>query len=316
MGPQELEKSAFCATKKGFLKAGGSMLEFYRLRSHKIHKFKSKINLFSDRGAFIIKTVTSPEELTQALRLRYEVFHNEMIGRSKTTGLDVDSFDALCDHLVIIEKKSNRVIGTYRFNCSLFSNDFYSAQEFHLRKILEGPGVKLELGRACIHKDFRKGLIIALLWRGIAEYMTASQSNILFGCASIKTESARQSALLYHHFLREGRLHKDFFCPPTAKFSMPNLDLWIEKMNRPFTAEEVLEIQELIPPLCRAYLKAGAYLGGEPAYDPEFKCIDFLTILPRENLNKMLWKKYSGGSEDSAESQSEGKNLSLNSAII
>lgn len=272
---------------------GGTMFEFYRLRSNNIHKFKPKISLSSDKGPFLLKTVSSSEELIQALRLRYEVFHHEMIGKNKATGIDVDEFDFNCDHLVIIDKKSNRVIGTYRLNCSLFSQSFYSEQEFHIRRVLEAPGVKLELGRACIHKDYRKGLVIALLWRGIAEYMTATQSSVLFGCASIKTESARQAALLFQHFAREGRFQESFLCPPTAKYSMPNLDLWIDKMNRPFSADEILETQELIPPLCRAYLKAGAFLGGEPAYDAEFKCIDFLTILPRESLNKMLWKKYS-----------------------
>jgi putative hemolysin len=123
--------------------------------------------------------------------------------------------------------------------------------------------------------------------------MAATNAQLLFGCASIKTESPRQAALLYNHFAREGRIKADLVCPPTVEYSMPNLGLWIEKMNRPTTLEEQTEIYDLIPSLCRAYLKAGALLGGEPAYDPAFKCIDFLTILPRENLNKVLWRKYS-----------------------
>ena len=273
------------------------MLEFYRLRSHRIHKFKPKIHLVSDKGPFLLKTITSSEELIEALRLRYQVFHREMLGKTRENGVDVDEFDFICDHLAIIEKKTGRMVGTYRLNCSLFSNRFYSSSEFNLRRILEAPGIKLELGRACIHKDFRKGLVIALLWRGIAEYMAATNSDVLFGCASIKTESARQAALLYNHFQREGRIQTDLLCPPTKAFSMNNLDLWIDKMNRPFSAEEIVEVDEMIPPLCRAYLKAGAFLGGEPAYDADFKCIDFLTILPRANLNKVLWKKYGKESE-------------------
>ncbi len=278
------------------------MLDFYRLRTNKIHKFRPKVTIAADKGSFVLKTVTNSDELIQALKLRYEVFHHEMLGKPRPTGIDVDSFDFICDHLIIIEKKTEKIIGTYRMNCSDFSDSFYSAQEFDLRRIEGGPGPQLELGRACIHKDFRRGLVISLLWRGIAEYMAATDSKLLFGCASIKTESARQAALLYNHFAQEGRIQADLLCPPTRAYSMPNLSVWIEKLNRPLTIEEKEEVEGLIPPLCRAYLKAGAFLGGEPAYDPDFKCIDFLTILPRENLNKVLWRKYNPCSKDESES--------------
>ena len=269
------------------------MFEYFQLRKNKVHKFKPKVELHSDKGSFLLKTVTDPEELIQALRLRYTVFHHEMIGKSKETGIDVDDYDFTCDHLIIVDKKTSQVIGTYRLNCSSFSNRFYSAREFNLRRILEMPCTKLELGRACIHKDFRRGAVISLLWRGIAEYMVATQAQILFGCASVKTHSPRQAALLYSHFAREGRFSAETLCPPTLNYTMSNLGLWIQKMDRPMTAEEMSETEELIPPLFRAYLKAGARLGGEPAFDQEFRCIDFLTVLTMENLNKVLWRKYS-----------------------
>lgn len=287
------------------------MLEFVKLHKHKIHRFKPKTNIYSDKGPYLLKTVTTTEELTQALRLRYEVFHREMLGKTKTRGLDVDEFDFFCDHLIIIEKRTGELVGTYRLNCSLNSQDFYSGYEFDLRRILETNGTKLELGRACIQKNHRKGLVISLLWRGIAEYMNATGSKVLFGCASIKTESPRQAALLYHYFRSQGRIQENYWCPPTAKYQMPNLDLWIEKLSRPLTAEELSEVEELIPPLCRAYLKAGALLGGEPAYDADFKCIDFLTILPKELLNKALWRKYSCTTEAVPEPNSYSMSPSL-----
>lgn len=282
------------------------MLDFVKLRRNKIHKFQPKVKIFSDKGPFILKTVSSSDELIDALRLRYQVFHREMLGKTKPTGIDVDEFDFVSDHLAIIEKKSGKLIGTYRLNCSTYSENFYSSQEFNLRRVMQEPGAKLELGRACIHPDFRKGLVISLLWRGIAEYMAATDSKILFGCASIKTESARETALLYHYFQREQRFHPDYWCPPTLQYSMPGLDLWIEKFSHGVSQEDLEKVEALIPPLARAYLKAGAYLGGEPAYDPAFKCIDFLTILPRENLNKILWRKYGScqtGSEETQEAK-------------
>lgn len=274
------------------LAMGVFMFDFYSLRKNKVHRFQPKIQIFSEKGSYILKTVADSEELIQALQLRYQVFHREMIGKKKSRGVDVDEFDFVCDHLVIIDQRINKIIGTYRLNSSLFSNRFYSSGEFNIRQILETEGNKLELGRACIHQEYRNGIVISLLWRGIAEYMQKSNSEILFGCASIKTESPRQAALLYQHFASEERYLDHLLCPPTLKYSMPGIGDWIYSFQRPLTDQEKQEATDLIPPLCRAYLKAGAVLGGEPAYDAEFKCIDFLTILRRDNLNRALWKKY------------------------
>lgn len=264
----------------------------YQLRLNRINQFKPKIEVFSEVGSFLVKTVSNTAELKAALELRYQVFHREMIGKTKETGIDVDEFDFHCDHLVIVEKKTEKIVGTYRLNCSEFSKDFYSAREFNLSRILQQPGIKLELGRACIHKDFRRGVVISLLWRGIAEYMANSQALLLFGCASIKTENPRQAALLYKYFVSKDRVIPEYLAIPTRTYTMPKLDLWIQYFQNPMTEAEIKEVEELIPPLCRAYLKIGAYIGGEPAWDAEFKCIDFLTILHREDLNRTLWKRY------------------------
>ncbi len=280
-------------------RVSATLHSLYQLRLNRIHKFRPKVEIKTEVGPFLLKTVTSVDELKEALKLRYQVFHCEMIGKTKLDGIDVDEYDFSCDHLVIIEKRTQKIVGTYRLNCSLFSSDFYSAREFNLSRILEQPGVKLELGRACIHKDFRRGIVISLLWRGIAEYMAATNAQILFGCASIKTESPREAALLYKHFFEENRYTPEYFAPPTFAYTMPSLSLWIRNLQGPLTEAENKEVANLIPPLCRAYLKIGAFLGGEPAWDDEFRCIDFLTILHREDLNRTLWKKFKLDSEES-----------------
>lgn len=283
---------------QGLQKVSKGFLDYYSIRQHKVHRFQPKIEIENEVGPFIYRTVRTSEELISALRLRYEVFHHEMIGKAQPFGIDVDEYDALCDHLIILEKRSGKIVGTYRLNCSLFSNQFYSAREFHLVNILEQPGNKLELGRACIHKDFRRGIVISLLWKGIADYMAASQAQVLFGCASIKTDNPREASLLYKHFESQGRFVQEYFAPPTLKYTMPGLGLWIQSYQGGINEAEQKEAEAMIPPLCRAYLKIGAYLGGEPAYDAEFKCIDFLTVLHREDLNRTLWKRYKLGSEE------------------
>lgn len=265
---------------------------FYQLRLHRVHKFKPKIELRTEVGPFVIKTVSNAEELKEALALRFDVFHREMIGKKDPSGYDVDEHDFDCDHLIIVEKRSNRIIGTYRMNCSLFTDNFYSAKEFLMNKVFNTPGVKLELGRACIHKDFRRGVLISLLWRGIAEYMAASEAQMLFGCATVKTQDPRDAALLTRYFESEGRIVPHLRTRPTLGFTMPLLSYFLDEVRTPLSPEQKQQAEDLLPPLCRAYLKAGALIGGEPAWDRDFQCIDFLTILQREDLNRTLWKKF------------------------
>lgn len=275
-----------------FGKVSSNLQSFYQLRLNRIHKFKSKIDIHTEVGPFEVKTVTNVEELKEALSLRYEVFHREMLGKKSPYGFDVDEFDFNCDHLIIKEKRSNQIVGTYRLNCSLFTENFYSGKEFLISHLFEQPGVKLELGRACIHKDYRRGVLISLLWRGIAEYMAASEARILFGCATVKTDDPRDAALLTRYFEEEGRILPDYRTRPTISFTMPMLNYFMNEVRSPLTEAQRVQAEELLPPLCRAYIKIGASIGGEPAWDQEFQCIDFLTILRREDLNRTLWKKF------------------------
>jgi putative hemolysin len=273
-------------------RVSSTLQSMYQMRLNGIHRFKPKVEIYSEMGPMIIKTAESSQELKAALRLRYEIFHQELAGKVIPMGIDIDEYDLNCDHLLIIEKKTGRIVGTYRMNSTLFSTKFYSEREFNIRRILEQPGEKLELGRACIHKDFRRGIVIALLWRGIAEYMNATKSQILFGCASVMTTHPREAALLYKHFLEENRLRPEYAANPTSMYVMPDLRMWMYFIKTPLTLSEKKEALELLPPLCRSYIKMGALIAGEPAWDHEFKCIDFLTILRREDLNKTLWKRY------------------------
>ena len=274
----------------------------YKLRLNRVHKFKPKIEIHHEVGHFVLKTLTTSKELKAALQLRYLVFHHEFIGKKSERGVDVDKYDFHCDHLVIQEKKSERIIGTYRFNCSLYTKKFYSSKEFNLKRLLSHDGIKIELGRACIHKDYRRGVVIALLWRGVADYMMRSKAQFLFGCGSVKITDPRQAALLYKYFLEDNRIMPEYLSPPTKKYKMPKIDLWMKKFANPLTEAERTEAAELVPPLLRSYLKIGCYIGGEPAWDKKFKCIDFLTILRKEDLNKSLWKKYKMDSDSSTDS--------------
>ncbi len=262
-----------------------------QLRWNRVHKFKAKINMRIEMGPYIIKTAQSTEELLESFKLRHEVFIKEF-REIDADGLDFDRFDYYFDHLIIVHKETNKIIGTYRLSCTDFSSESYTALEFDLGKLLNQKGPHLELGRACIQKDFRKGAVISLLWRGIAEYMKLSNSNILFGCSSMKVNNPRDAALVYKYLLDQGHVLRELVSQPTPEFKMKDFDAWYAFFKSGLNEKQTNEAQELMPALLKSYLKQGAKIGCEPAFDVEFDCIDFLTILRKEDLSKSLAEKF------------------------
>jgi putative hemolysin len=261
-----------------------------QLRWNRVFKFKVKVPMYFEAGPYIVKTAESSAELIESFRLRNQVFINEFKGQTKL-GLDFDKFDYFFDHLIIFHKDSQQVIGTYRLNCTHQFTHSYTGLEFNLRQLQNESGPYLELGRACIKKEFRKGSIISLLWRGIAEYMNLSRANILFGCSSLKISNAREAALVCRHLQDQGHFSKGLHCEPTKKFQMKNYGAWINYFENGLTNYQVTEAQELIPSLLSSYLKLGAKVAGPPAFDVEFNCIDLLTVLKKEDLSKCLADK-------------------------
>lgn len=234
-----------------------------------------------EQGRYTIKTVDSIAELEEVFRMRGEIF-NEEYGLNRRPGsMDIDPFDFNCDHLVIKSRDTGECVGTYRMLCSTFTKDFYSETEFELSEFLLAPGIKLELGRACIRKEHRRGAVISLLWRGIVQYALETRADYLFGCSSVKTESYSQSLLLSEAFSREGKLGAEWNIRPRGEF------LFLPEERSKLTENEVE-----IPSLLKSYLGAGARIYGEPAYDREFRCLDYLTILKLDELKSSFERRY------------------------
>lgn len=263
-----------------------------KLQAYKIRNFIPNVQFEFERSHYLVKTVSNGMELEQCLKLRYDVFHREYMNKTRTIGVDIDKLDTICDHLMIFDKRSNRVIGTYRLNCSKFTDTFYSTGEFNMERILAMPGTKLELGRACIDKEHRNGVIIALLWRGIAEYIQRTGTEILFGCGSVKTMDPLEVGLITKYLINEGHLTREFDVSPTKKFTMKQLGGVLEYIEANPYVYNKEEIAKKVPALVYSYFKAGAKLAGEPALDREFHCIDFLTVLKVSEMSAAFKGKY------------------------
>ena len=254
---------------------------FRRDPIHLLKDFKPKYVIRIETEGFILKTAETLIELRQVLKLRHDIFLTELQGKVHHSNLDVDEFDRICDHLIIIDKKTFQVIGTYRVISSNFSDRFYSEGEFNIAEFLKQPGAKLELGRACIHKDFRTGATIGLLWKGIVEYIKQTDTKFLFGCASVQTVDPFIAGTILEYLRRENLTSEEFAVNPTDKYRVP--------LPRP---EITSSIDELIPALVHSYVKAGAKFYGAPAFDRDFNCFDFFMVLKIEEMSKLFRRRF------------------------
>lgn len=264
------------------------------LETQAIDHFSVKIPISLKVGRYLIKTISSKEELRQAFSLRYQVFQVEKVGADQLFGEDQDEFDAASDHLAIFDLNSEQMIATCRLNCSLFSRHFYSEQEFHCRELIQIPEIKLEIGRVCVHREHRKSIVIMLLWRAIAEYMKKTDTKYLFGCGSVMTEDPEQAYVLCRYLREEGKLRATFDIHPTEKYRSLEFERLYFNERDSLTPQERVTAQELLPSLCKSYFDIGCFTPGPPAFDKEFKCIDFLTILNVDELSPQFRQKMFG----------------------
>jgi putative hemolysin len=216
----------------------------------------------------------SADDLRQAQRLRYEVFGVELGAHlpHATDGLDRDRFDARCDHLLVRER-GGRVVGTYRMlpPQRAAAGDWYCADEFDCsRLVLHRAGI-IEVGRACVAPEYRTGGVIALLWAGVMRYVQACGATHVIGCASLETHDGGHLAATICR-----RLLRDRLAPPQ----------WRVTPKRAFVLEGWREIEDApLPALIKGYLRLGAEVCGEPAWDPDFRTADLLVRLEVARAN-------------------------------
>ena len=245
-------------------------------------------DLLLNDGRYELRYVRSLVELDRVLRLRYEVFNLELgegLEESHATGKDEDEFDRFCHHLMVTERRSGRVIGTYRLQTIEMARahrGLYTDREFVLSELpAEILDRGVELGRACIAKDHRNRRPLFLLWKGLAHYMRTNGKRYLFGCSSLTSQDIAAGYSLLDEMRRKGQVDDSHFAPVREPYALA-FD------GRSVTPPEV-------PTLFRTYLRYGAKVCGGPAIDREFKTIDFLAVLDLERLDTRTIAVFFGG---------------------
>jgi putative hemolysin len=226
-------------------------------------------------GRYAVRFARTPEEIDEVLRLRFEIFNLELgegLDASHITGRDEDEFDARCHHLIVVEKQTGKIVGTYRLQTLEMTGKasaFYCAGEFDLENL--PPQVlteSLEIGRACIAREHRNTRVLFLLWKGLAAYARKQRKRYLFGCCSLTSQNSADGIKAEHLLRSENHFHPNFYTPPNPEYICP---------TESFTNSNNEAAFEL-PKLFRTYLRFGAKVCSSAAIDREFKTIDFFVI--------------------------------------
>jgi putative hemolysin len=237
-------------------------------------------------SAFTVTLAQSISEVIEAQRLRYKVFAEEMGAKlpSASLGIDCDMFDSYCEHLLVRENVSNKVIGTYRILPAAQAEKigkFYSEDEFDMSRLSHLRSTTIEVGRSCVHRNYRQGSTIALLWSGVAHYTKTIPTEYLIGCASIGLGDGGHVAASVYNKL------KNKYLSPAEYRVIPHNPLPISALNQDLDCD--------IPPLIKGYLRLGAYICGEPAWDPDFNTADLFILLPLARINPRYWRHFFEG---------------------
>lgn len=218
-----------------------------------------------------------------AQALRYDIFVREMggtgAGVDHQARLEQDRFDTHADHLLLKdEARQGTVVGVYRLlrdDQAARANGFYSAGEFDLAKLEQSGRRLLELGRSCLHPDYRGGAGMRALWQGVADYVARHQIDLLFGVASFAgTQLAalqQPLSLLHHAYLAPPDLRVTSRAPQSLTLLPPN------QINRKAAMSAT-------PALIKAYLRLGGFIGEGVFVDHAFKTTDVCLILDTHRI--------------------------------
>jgi putative hemolysin len=233
-------------------------------------------------GHLGVRLAANAAEIDAVQALRFRVFFEEMGAHPSPEAArrrrDADRFDAIADHLVVIDHKKGNgpqaVVGTYRLirrEAAARLGAFYSESEFDISRLLAFPGHILELGRSCVHPDYRASGAMQLLWQGIAAYVFHHRIDLMFGCASLHgTDPDALAAELTY-------LYNNHLAPPAL---------------RPVGAIDPRRVVQRLPPLVKGYLRLGGFVGEGAVIDAQFNTTDVIVLVKTDLVTDKYYRHY------------------------
>ena len=264
-----------------------------RKRRFPLFPLRKPPKVYGRMGSLEVQLARSGADIKKAQRLRFEVFYREMsavpTARTLNKKRDEDKYDAMCDHLLVIDKsverserrpwlKRAKVVGTYRVllqDVAEKNEGFYTQGEYDIAPLIaRKPGVKfMELGRSCVLKPYRSKRTVELLWQGLWTYVREHGAEVMLGCASFAGTDPSKHALALSFLHHYARAPEEWLVPAHPGLRVDMNMIPKEQVN-------VKEALKGVPPLIKGYLRLGAFTGDGAVIDKQFGTTDVLIVLP------------------------------------
>lgn len=243
-----------------------------------------------------VRLARDAAEIDAAQHLRYRVFYEEYKAtpsdEMKKTRRDFDAYDAITDHLIVIDEAiadpAARIVGTYRLlrrEAADKFGKFYTSDEFNIAPLLNSDAQLLELGRSCVLAEYRTRPVLQLLWQGITDYMLDHQIGLMFGCASFPgTDVAAIAEQL--SYLRHFHLAPENLRPRALDERYVDMDII------PADRLDAKRVFASLPPLIKGYLRLGAGVGDGAIIDRQWDSIDVCIVLPMREVAERYRRFY------------------------
>ena len=229
------------------------------------------------RGRYLARLAEDADDVKAAQRLRYQTFiagTGAAEDGPRAEGLDADHLDDMCDHMLVEDRKTGELACCFRMmplKTGAEIDKCYSAQFYDLEALRDYPDPMVEMGRFCIHPDYKDPDVLRIAWGAMTGYVDDNGVEMLFGCSSFHGTKADE--------------YMDAFALLKARHIAPKH--WLPRVKAPkiFPYAKRLTIKRpdmkkalgKMPPLLRTYLSMGGWVSDHAVVDPDMNTLHVFT---------------------------------------
>lgn len=227
------------------------------------------------KGRYRARLAETAEDVSATQRLRYLAFIANR-GGYRESGLDADSFDDRCRHVLVEDIRTGTLVCCFRLlplEDGAEIGRTYSAQYYELSALTEFRGRMVEMGRFCVHPEWKDPDILRVAWGAMTAYVDREGVEMIFGCSSLMGTEAESFmdafALLNQRHLAPRRWLPRVKAPEVFRFAQKL------RRRRPDPKRALLGM----PPLLRTYLLMGGWVSDHAVVDRDLGTMHVFTGL-------------------------------------
>ena len=228
------------------------------------------------KGQYVARLAETAADVERAQRLRYLAFIETRGASGRPDGLEADAFDSLCRHVLVEEVRSGTLVCCFRLlplRGGAEIGQSYSAQYYNLSALTTFDGPMVEMGRFCIHPQWRDPDILRVAWGAMTRFVDETGVEMLFGCSSFDGTEAGDYldafAMLKEKHLAPRRWLPRVKAPNVFRFAR------VLRRKRPDLKRAMLKM----PPLLRTYLVMGGWVSDHAVVDRDLNTLHVFTGL-------------------------------------